>query len=496
MSRLFGLIGHPVGLAVGLTLSLALLILVAAHGVAVQGLIPAPLVPSGGHDLPNLLRWHPLADIFFCLALGVLVAVLAHGLKLELATRAQARTQAALEPLAARIAQLEAEKAELAAAERKYRDMYETALEGLFITDTEGRFLSANPALVNLLGYESEAELKRCIANASADLYMDQENRAEITRTVLKQGFTGSMELEVRRRDGTPIWVALTARIIRDAAGTPIAFQGAARDITERRLDRLALEQALAAAEMANRAKSEFLANMSHELRTPLNAVIGFSEIIGTQALGPMGNANYVEYAQDIHDSGLMLLELINDILDLSKIEAGKKELQERVVDVPRIVRASLRLVRERAEKGGVALETDMTESLPPVRADEVALKQILSNLLTNAVKFTKAGGTVTCGARLGEGGRLELVVRDTGIGMREEDIAKALEPFRQVEGSLSRQAGGVGLGLPLVQALARLHGGGCLVKSRLGQGTTVTVWLPADRVQDQPHLFLAGIGG
>jgi len=494
--RLLARICRPVGLAVGLVLCLTLLILVAAHGVAVLGLIPDPLAGTSRAEQPALLNWHPLADIFFCLALTLLVSVLAHGLKLELASRSRRRLQTALDPLDKRIRMLEAEKAVLEESERKYREIYEAALEGLFTTDTEGRFLAANPALVRLLGYDREEELKRRIANASADLYVDQENRAEITRTVLKQGFDGSMELQVRRRDGSPIWVALTARIIRDAEGKPVAFQGAVRDITERRQDRMALEQALATAEMANRAKSEFLANMSHELRTPLNAIIGFSEIIGTEALGPMGNASYVEYAQDIHDSGRMLLDLINDILDLSKIEAGKKELQERVVDIPRVVRASLRLVRERAEKGGVALETDITEILPPVRADEVALKQILSNLLTNAVKFTRSGGTVTCGARIGEGGRLELLVRDTGIGMREEDIAKALEPFRQIEGSLSRSAGGIGLGLPLVQALARLHGGGALVQSQVGVGTSVIVWLPADRVQDQPHLFLAGIGG
>jgi PAS domain S-box-containing protein len=497
VSRLLARICRPVGLAVGLVLCLILLILVAAHGVAVLGLVPDLLVNSSSQaDLPNLLSWHPLAHIFFCLALTLLVSVLAHGLKVELTSRQRQHLQAARNPLEARIRELEAERAALEESERKYREIYESALEGLFTTDTEGRFLAANPALVRLLGYDSEEELKCRIANASADLYVDQDNRAEITRTVLKQGFDGSMELQVRRRDGSPIWVALTARIIRDTEGKPVTFQGAVRDITERRQNRLALEQALAAAEMANRAKSEFLANMSHELRTPLNAIIGFSEIIGTQALGPMGNASYVEYAQDIHDSGRMLLDLINDILDLSKIEAGKKELHERMVDIPRVVRASLRLVRERAEKNGVTLETDITESLPPVRADEVALKQILSNLLTNAVKFTKAGGTVTCGARIGEGGRLELLVRDTGIGMRKEDIAKALEPFRQIEGSLSRSAGGVGLGLPLVQALARLHGGGAQVNSQVGVGTSVIVWLPADRVQDQPHLFLAGIGG
>ncbi|WP_084437558.1 PAS domain-containing sensor histidine kinase [Niveispirillum irakense] len=474
---------HPRGMKAILALVTILLV---AGFFYLLALDPALQTPSS--------HWHPLATICFVLALLVPLGVAMHVMWGEVRARRR-RLRAALaqnQALRQQIACQEQRLAALALSEAKYRDLYDLALEGIFTTDIEGRFLAANPALVAMLGYESEEDLKGSVANASADLYVDQANREDITRTLLKQGTAGSMAVEVRRRDGRQLWLSVSARIIRDENGRAIAFQGSARDITERRQDQIAREQALAAAELANRAKTEFLSNMSHELRTPLNAIIGFSEIIATRALGPAGADAYVEYAQDIHASGTALLDMINDILDLSRIEAGRKELYERMVDIPRVIRTSLRLVRERADKGGITLETEMTETLPPIRADEVALKQILSNLLSNAVKFTPAGGRVICGSRVGPGGRFELVVRDTGIGMKPEDIPKAMEPFQQVEGTLSRHAGGTGLGLPLVAALARLHGGGIELESEPGRGTCVTVWLPADRVQSQRHLFRA----
>lgn len=478
---------HPRVVKVIITLVALLLV---AGFLYLLALDPALQIPSH--------HWHPLAVICFVLALLVPLGVAIHVLGGDVRARRR-RLGAVLaqnQALRQQIACQERRLASLALSEAKYRELYDMSLEGIFTTDTEGRFLAANPALVTLLGYESEEDLKNSVANASADLYVDQANREEITRTLLKQGMAGSMTVEVRRRDGQQLWLSVSARIIRDENGRAVAYQGSARDITERRQDQIAREQALAAAELANRAKTEFLANMSHELRTPLNAIIGFSEIIATRALGPAGADTYVEYAQDIHASGTALLDMINDILDLSRIEAGRKELSERTVDVPRLVRTSLRLMRERAEKKGVTLGVDLMQTLPCLHADDVALKQILSNLLSNAVKFTPAGGRVTCGARIGSCGRFELVVQDTGIGMKPEDLPKAMEPFRQIEGTFSRKAGGTGLGLPLVAALARLHGGGIEFESGPGRGTCVTVWLPSDRVQSQSHLFHAAVRG
>jgi len=438
---------------------------------------------------PGLLgtwHWESLAVLCFGLALTMLGMSLVQAVQRRSRDRMDltATLEVANAELRRRIAERDRMAAVLKESERRYRDIYENALEGIFTTTPEGRFLSANPAMVRMLGFEDELELITRISNSANQLYVDPQRRQEFVDRATEKGAVTDFEAEVRRRDGATIWVSLTARAVRDARGRVIAFQGTAQDVTDRHRAEEALRQAKEQADMANRAKSEFLANMTHELRTPLNAIIGFSEIIGNQGLGPISNPAYAEYAQDIHESGRMLLDLINDILDLSKIESGRKELNERTVDIPRVVRTSLRLVRERALKGGVTLQTDLAEPLPPVRADEVALKQILSNLLSNAVKFTPTGGIVTAGALVAEDGRLLLFVRDTGIGMRAEDIPKAMEPFRQIEGSLSRNAGGVGLGLPLVRALVDLHGGELVLESAPGEGTVARVLLPAERLR------------
>jgi len=240
-------------------------------------------------------------------------------------------------------------------------------------------------------------------------------------------------------------------------------------------------------AETANRAKSEFLANMSHELRTPLNAIIGFSEIIQAETFGPVGNSKYLEYAVDIHKSGEHLLALINDILDLSKIEVGKVDLREEDVDVSRAIRSCLLLVKERAETTHVSLESEIAENLPPLYADERKLKQILINLLSNAIKFTPAGGKVAVRARSSLDDGYVLQVVDTGIGIAEEDIALALAPFSQIDSDFSRKYEGTGLGLPLTKALTELHGGALSLESKVGIGTTVTVRFPAPRIVRLP---------
>ena len=259
-------------------------------------------------------------------------------------------------------------------------------------------------------------------------------------------------------------------------------------DISERKQAEEALLAAKEEAELANRAKSEFLANMSHELRTPLNAVIGFSEVIRKEMLGPVGNQEYVEAANDIRNSGRHLLDLINDVLDLSKLETGNFELQEEEVDVGQTIRACLQMVRERAEDGGLGLATVIDEAtLPKLRADARRLKQILINLLSNAVKFTRPDGIVTTKAWRIPGGGLVLQVADTGIGIAEEDIPRALARFSQVESSLNRAHEGAGLGLSLVGSLVESHGGTLDIKSAVGTGTTVTVTFPVERVIDTP---------
>ncbi len=244
------------------------------------------------------------------------------------------------------------------------------------------------------------------------------------------------------------------------------------------------LAQARDAADSGNRAKSSFLANMSHELRTPLNAVIGFSELITQEIFGPLGDKRYGEYATDILNSGKHLLDIINDILDLSKVEAGQMTLRESLVEIGELVDACGRLVGERARNGNVSLRLDVPSGLPPLLADSVRLKQVVLNLASNAIKFTPAGGTVTISSRLDGAGDVLLLVADTGIGMRQEDIPIALAPFGQIDSTLARRHEGTGLGLPLCRTLVELHGGSLTLASRPGEGTTATVRLPAERVQ------------
>ena len=236
-------------------------------------------------------------------------------------------------------------------------------------------------------------------------------------------------------------------------------------------------------ARAADRTKSEFLATMSHELRTPLNAIIGFSEVIMNEVYGPVDNPKYSGYLNNIHASGQHLLGLINDILDLSKIESGKDELHEDEIEIPEIIHSVLKEVRQPAEQGGVKLELELPDQLPALRADERKLKQILVNLLSNTIKLTDAGGKVTLRAwsRMDSGYVFQIV--DTGMGIAPEDIPKALSYFGRVDGDLNRQYDGTDLALPLTKALVELHGGTLDLQSEVSVGTTVTVRFPAKRI-------------
>jgi signal transduction histidine kinase len=247
-----------------------------------------------------------------------------------------------------------------------------------------------------------------------------------------------------------------------------------------------ALEQARSAAqkaELANRSKTGFLANMSHELRTPLNAIIGFADIMRNELKGPLGNPEYKKYAADIAESSEHLLQIINDLLDISKIESGKLDLREENLDLARAYNTCVTILRERAQQGGVTL---LCEALPRdiyLRADARMIKQILINLVANAVKFTPPKGRVTLGAKRETDGSVTMSISDTGIGIAAEDIDRVLEPFIQADNDLARHYEGTGLGLPLAKALTELHDGRLEIESSPGTGTTVTVNLPAERV-------------
>jgi PAS domain S-box-containing protein len=284
-------------------------------------------------------------------------------------------------------------------------------------------------------------------------------------------------------------WIAVRERRMTDGS-----VAGLYADVTERKRAEVELRRARDQAEMANRAKSDFLANMSHELRTPLNAILGFAQLMGAETFGPLGSPKYREYLQDIYDSGQHLLEVINDILDMAKVEAGRMELNEEAVDVAHTIDQAARIIRPRLVKGNLDLKITAAPALPRLWADERLVRQILLNLLSNAVKYTPKGGRIRVDARL-QGGDMVIAVRDSGIGIAPEDIERAMRPFGQIDGPLTRAHSGTGLGLPLSQSLIALHGGRLDLTSEVGVGTTVSLHFPAERVRPaeaMPPLALA----
>ena len=268
----------------------------------------------------------------------------------------------------------------------------------------------------------------------------------------------------------------------------PIGDQGymaVCSDLTAQKQHEDELVKAWEQAVIANRSKSEFLANVSHELRTPLNAIIGFSEVVERELFGPLGNERYVSYVRDIRNSGEHLLSLINDILDLSKIEAGRFQLRMEEVDCNEIAHSVARLIRPRTVEHGLTMNMDLPETPIVLNADKRAVKQVLINLLSNAVKFTPESGTVTLGCSAWHDG-VQFTVSDTGIGIDEKEMHVALAPFGQIDSQFNRKYEGTGLGLPIVKGIVELHGGTLDIKSEPGNGTTVLVRIP-NRPPEQP---------
>jgi two-component system cell cycle sensor histidine kinase PleC len=258
---------------------------------------------------------------------------------------------------------------------------------------------------------------------------------------------------------------------------------GTRTDITDLKRRELQLDAARQDAEAANRTKSRFLATMSHELRTPLNAVIGFSDVLRGELLGPIGTAKYRDYASHIHDSAIHLLNVLSDILDMSKVEAGKISLTETALEVDAVVREVVTLFEQEAGFAKVALTSRLPESLPPLLADQRYLRQMLINLLSNALKFTPAGGTIEIAVALDAASDLAITVADSGVGMTADQLEIALAPFGQIDSPLMRKYQGTGLGLPIVKSLIELHGGRLVIASAPGEGTRVSLMFPAQRL-------------
>ena len=366
---------------------------------------------------------------------------------------------------------------ELGMRERRFRELFDQSPDAIFVHDQQGRFLDANSAAVRMTGY-SRGEL--CAMNVFVLVPNSDQKRLYETWAALQPGRPVMVTGDVRRTDGRTLPTETYLAPL-GAAGSHLVV-AVVRDVSVARRDRAALEAARDQAQQASRAKSDFLASMSHELRTPLNAVIGFGETMSLEVFGPMPE-RYREYARDIVESGQHLLDMITDILDLAKIEAGRIELAEEPVDLLPLADAVTKMVQRRAKDGGVGLRTDIPAGLPRVAGDPRRLKQVLINLLSNAVKFTPSGGQVVLSMRRVTDRGLTIRVSDTGIGMAPEDIPRALEPFGQVGRSVANPHEGTGLGLALVNGIAELHGASLTIESTVGQGTDVIFALPEGRV-------------
>ncbi len=370
-------------------------------------------------------------------------------------------------------------------AEQEVRDRLRAVIDhlpaGLVLKDSSGSYMMANQQFVELYGLKD-----RDVVGGTAHDHFPESEAQVIEfqdRTVLRTGIPMEAEMEVTRGDGSKVFCMITRFPVLDSDGQAIGIGGIHMNISEMKEKEKELRIARDEAERANHAKSAFLANMSHELRTPLNAIIGFSEIMEKGLFGELGNPQYKEYAEDIRRSASHLLSIISDILDLSKIEAGRMELHEEELDLATVVKSCQSMVMEAAATAGLALRASLPGDLPRLVADKRSVRQILLNLLSNAVKFTPEGGSVTIETRLESDGQLALVVWDTGIGMSADDIEVVLQPFGQVESAHTRSHDGTGLGLPITRSLAEMHGGSLTVESEVGKGTTITVRFPPERI-------------
>lgn len=359
--------------------------------------------------------------------------------------------------------------------------MLDTATDGVVTIDDTGRILSLNKTAEALFGYD-----QREVTGELFTLLFAGESHAPALDYLegLKGGGVASVlndgrEVVGRVRQGGKIPLFMTMGEI--SHGAERRFCAVLRDITAWKKTEGELVDARKAAEMASAQKSDVLAKISHEIRTPLNAIIGFAEVMAEERFGPIGNERYKEYLRDIHQSGGYVISLVNDLLDLAKIEAGKLELDFVSVNLNEIALSTVSLLQPEAQRGRVVLRSGLSPKLPPVVADERSIRQIAINLLSNAVKFTDAGGQVIISTALGDQGEAILRVRDTGIGMDDDELKLALEPFRQVP--TTRRSGGTGLGLPLTKALVEANRAAMAITSVKKEGTLVEITFPPQRV-------------
>ncbi|VVB89398.1 Methanogenesis regulatory histidine kinase FilI [uncultured archaeon] len=353
------------------------------------------------------------------------------------------------------------------------RNLIEVSLDPLVTISPDGKITDVNIATEQVTGFSREKLIGKDFSN-----YFTEPDKARAGyKKVLEKGLVRDYPLAIRHKSGKVTDVLYNASVYKNEAGEVQGVFAAARDITERKKTE-ELQHENIRLEAANKAKSEFLASMSHELRTPLNAIIGFSDIMRLKIGGNL-NEEQQHFVENISLSGKFLLALINDILDLSKIEAGKIELELEKMSVPETIKETFTLMKEKAIKHNVELKTEFDPEAEFIEADKQRVKQVLFNLFNNAVKFSKPeGGTVTMTTKK-EGDMAKFSVIDTGIGIREENVGKLFKKFEQLEPGINKKYGGTGLGLAITKQLVELHGGKIWVESKFGEGSTFTFILP-----------------
>ncbi|MEQ8506745.1 MAG: ATP-binding protein [Rhodospirillales bacterium] len=368
--------------------------------------------------------------------------------------------------------------------EERFRDFAEASQDWFWEMDGNLRFTYFSDRFYWASGVRPEQLLGRTRRESLWDNPDEEPWKSHIADLEAHRPFRDFVHSRVRP-DGELNHLAISGKPVFDKNGNFKGYRGTGRNITKQWLSEHELAQAKDLAERANRAKTDFLANMSHEFRTPLNSIIGYSEIITLGTFGPIENEKYVEYISNIERSGRHLLELIDDVLDISLIEAGEIHTHEETFDLGAAVRSCVELMEEEANKEAINLELHL-QPVPAFFGDERRLRQIVINLLSNAIKFTPIGGKVRIDMEQESDGGLALRVVDTGIGIDEKDREKVLSPFGQAEGAFTRRFKGVGLGLPLVKNLTEMHNGSLDLESAPGKGTTVTVRFPAARLQSE----------